>query len=174
MDEKSRLYSAKLKNTPLGDLWIGVSEYGLVAVEWAGKGLDFHEYMARRFNRPVETDPGRASIALQQLEEYLRGERKNFSIPIDWSVMRHFQRLVLQIVCTIRYGHTRTYGDIAEELGNRNKARAVGQANAANPMPLVIPCHRVIGSDDKLHGYGGGEGLPTKEWLLQMEGAVLA
>jgi methylated-DNA-[protein]-cysteine S-methyltransferase len=173
MDEKSPLYSAKLKNTPLGDLWIGVSEYGLVAVEWAKKGLDFHEYLTKRFKQPVEANPGRASIALQQLDEYLRGKRRNFSIPIDWSMMRHFQRQVLQIVCTIPYGHTRTYGDIAEELGNRNKARAVGQANASNPMPLVIPCHRVIGSDDKLHGYGGGDGLPTKGWLLQMEGAVL-
>ena len=173
MDEKSPFYSAKLKNTPLGDLCIGVSEYGLVAVEWVEKGLDFHEYLTKRFKRPVETNPGRASIALQQLDEYLRGKRRNFSIPIDWSVMRSFQRQVLQIVCTIPYGHTRTYGDIAEELGNRNKARAVGQANASNPMPLVIPCHRVIGSDDKLHGYGGGEGLPTKEWLLKMEGAVL-
>ena len=79
MDEKSPIYSAKLKNTPLGDLWIGVSEYGLVAVEWAEKGLDFHETLARRFNRPVETNPGRASIALQQLDEYLRGERRNSS-----------------------------------------------------------------------------------------------
>ena len=174
MDKKHPLYSAKLESTPLGDLWIAVSVYGLVAVEWAKNLLDFHEYLAKRFKRPVEPNPEKASIALQQLDEYLRGERRNFSVPVDWSVLRPFQRQVLQIVFTIPYGQTRTYGDIAEELGNKNKARAVGRANATNPMPLVIPCHRVIGSDDKLHGYGGGEGLPTKEWLLKMEGAVLA
>ncbi|GAB4419909.1 MAG: methylated-DNA--[protein]-cysteine S-methyltransferase [Anaerolineales bacterium] len=161
-------------NTPVGDLWIAVSEYGLVAVDWAESRLDFHEYLTKRFKRPVEHNPKKASIALQQLDEYLRGERKAFSIPIDWSVLRPFQRQVLQITYTIPYGQTRTYGEIAEELGDKNKARAVGRAQATNPMPLVIPCHRVIGADDKLHGYGGGEGLPTKEWLLQMEGAVLA
>ena len=173
MDKISPLYIGILQNSPLGNLWVAVSEQGLAAIEWAQDEADFGVYLTKRFKRPVETNPGRASIALQQLDEYLRGKRRNFSIPIDWSVMRSFQRQVLQIVCTIPYGHTRTYGDIAEELGNRNKARAVGQANASNPMPLVIPCHRVIGSDDKLHGYGGGEGLPTKEWLLKMEGAVL-
>ena len=122
----------------------------------------------------MQADPEKVALALQELDEYLRGERKAFSIPIDWSVLRPFQREVLRITFAIPYGQTRTYGDIAEELGNKNKARAVGRAQATNPMPLVIPCHRVIGSDDKLHGYGGGEGLPTKEWLLQMEGAVLA
>jgi methylated-DNA-[protein]-cysteine S-methyltransferase len=87
--------------------------------------------------------------------------------------LRPFQIQVLQIVFSIPYGGTRTYGEIAYDIGNPKAARAVGRANATNPMPLVIPCHRVIGSDGKLRGYGGGEGLATKEWLLQMEGAVL-
>jgi methylated-DNA-[protein]-cysteine S-methyltransferase len=73
----------------------------------------------------------------------------------------------------VRCGYTRTYGEIAFEIGNPKAARAVGRANATNPMPLVIPCHRVIGSDGKLRGYGGGEGLSTKEWLLKLEGAVM-
>ncbi|MGE5248996.1 MAG: methylated-DNA--[protein]-cysteine S-methyltransferase, partial [Bacteroidota bacterium] len=79
----------------------------------------------------------------------------------------------LQLVFAIPYGKTSTYQHIAAELGRPHASRAVGRANATNPMPLVIPCHRVIGTDGKLHGYGGGNGLTTKAWLLQMEGAVL-
>ena len=73
----------------------------------------------------------------------------------------------------IPYGETRTYGEIAAQIGTPNAPRAVGRANAANPMPLVIPCHRVIGTDGKLHGYGGAGGLKTKQWLLSMEGATV-
>jgi methylated-DNA-[protein]-cysteine S-methyltransferase len=89
-------------------------------------------------------------------------------------LLRPFQREVLQITFEIPYGETRTYSDIAHQMGRERAARAVGRAEATNPMPLVVPCHRVIGSDGKLHGYGGGEGLKTKEWLLKMEGAVIA
>ncbi len=80
----------------------------------------------------------------------------------------------MQAVYAIPYGETRTYAEIAAQIGRPKAYRAVGRANATNPMPLVIPCHRVIGTDGKLHGYGGGNGLPTKEWLLKMEGAILS
>jgi methylated-DNA-[protein]-cysteine S-methyltransferase len=73
----------------------------------------------------------------------------------------------------IPYGHVTTYGDLARQLGVPRAARAVGRAQATNPMPLVIPCHRVIGSDGGLHGYGAGDGLQTKAWLLHLEGASL-
>ena len=104
----------------------------------------------------------------------MRGRRNAFTIPIDWSLFRPFQREALQAVFRIPYGETATYRDIAIEIGRPYASRAVGRANATNPMPLVIPCHRVIGRDGKLHGYGGGEGLKTKEWLLRLEGAVIA
>lgn len=173
MDKKSPLYTGILQNSPLGNLWIAVSEGGLAAIEWSQDEAEFGIYLAKRFKRPVQPNFEKVAPALHQLDEYLRGARKAFDLPIDWSMLRPFQRQVLQMVHTIPYGGTRTYGDIAREIGNPHAARAVGRANATNPMPLVIPCHRVIGSDGKLHGYGGGEGLPTKEWLLQMEGAVL-
>jgi len=173
MNKNSLLYTGILRDSPLGDLWIAVSEQGLAAIEWSQDEADFGIYLTKRFKRPVQPNPEKVAPALRQLDEYLRAARKAFDLPIDWSLLRPFQRQVLQIVFAIPYSQTRTYGDIAHEVGNSHAARAVGRANATNPMPLVIPCHRVIGSDGKLHGYGGGEGLPTKEWLLQMEGAVL-
>ena len=173
MDKNLPLYTGILQNSPLGDLWVAVSEQGLAAIEWSQDEVDFGAYLARRFKRPVQAGPEKAAPALRQLDEYLRGARKEFTIPIDWSLLRPFQRQVLQIVFAIPYGQTRAYGEIAHEIGKPRAARAVGRANATNPMPLVIPCHRVIGADGKLHGYGGGEGLPTKEWLLQLEGALL-
>jgi methylated-DNA-[protein]-cysteine S-methyltransferase len=174
MDKNSPLCTGILRNTPLGDLWVAVSEQGLVAIEWSQDEAEFGAYLARRFKRPVHSNPEKVALSLRQLDEYLRGARKSFDMPIDWSLLRPFQRHVLELVFAIPYGQTRTYGDIAQEIGNPRAARAVGRANATNPMPLVIPCHRVIGTDGKLHGYGGGQGLPTKEWLLQLEGAVLA
>jgi methylated-DNA-[protein]-cysteine S-methyltransferase len=174
MDMTSPLYIGQLTGTPLGDIWLAVSDLGLVAVEWAESEADFSSWLARRFKHPVELAPERVGQAARELGEYLNGERREFSIPIDWSVMRPFQQRVLQLTFAIPYGETRTYRDLALEIGNPHSARAVGRAEATNPMALVIPCHRVIGSDGKLHGYGGGNGLPTKEWLLKMEGAVLA
>jgi methylated-DNA-[protein]-cysteine S-methyltransferase len=173
MDKNNPLYIGVLQNSPLGDLWIASTDYGLAAIEWSQDEADFGAYLTKRFKRSSEPDFAKVATALQQLDEYLRAERKAFHLPIDWSLLRPFQIQVLQIVFTIPYGSTRTYGEIAFEIGNPKAARAVGRANATNPMPLVIPCHRVIGADGKLTGYGGGEGLPIKEWLLKMEGAVL-
>ena len=89
---------------------------------------------------------------------------------MDWSALgSDFQRSALRAVAAIPYGETRTYGEIAAQIGRPQAPRAVGRANATNPMPLVIPCHRVIGTDGKLHGYGGRGGLKTKQWLLDLE-----
>jgi methylated-DNA-[protein]-cysteine S-methyltransferase len=83
--------------------------------------------------------------------------------------MTPFQQAVLMTVDEIPFGETRSYGEIAAELNKPGAARAVGRANATNPIPLVIPCHRVIGADGSLRGYGAGEGLRTKKWLLEFE-----
>ena len=173
MAKHSPFHLGLLRHTPLGDLWVAVSENGLVAIEWVDEDPAIDAYLTRRFKRPSLLDADKASVPLRQLDEYLRGRRKAFTFPIDWGLLRPFQREVLQIVYAIPYGETRSYGEIAHQMGRPHAARAVGRANATNPMPLVIPCHRVIGMDGKLHGYGGGEGLKTKEWLLRMEGAVM-
>ena len=169
----STIYIGELNGTTLGDLRLAASDLGLVAVEWADSQLEFDLYL-QRLKRPIEPNTKKISPYARELREYLIGKRNAFTIPIDWSLFRPFQRDALQAVYRIPYGETCTYHDIAIEIGRPNASRAVGRANATNPMPIVIPCHRVIGKDGKLHGYGGGEGLKTKEWLLKMEGAVMA
>jgi len=174
MSKQLPLYIGEVGATPLGKLWLAASELGLVAIEWSNSQAEFEAYLARRFKRPVAYNPAKVRDAARELGEYLTGKRRQFTLPIDWSLMRPFQQAALQATYAIPYGETRTYGELAAHIGRPRAARAVGRAEATNPMPLVIPCHRVIGADGKLHGYGGGEGLPTKEWLLKMEGAVIA
>jgi methylated-DNA-[protein]-cysteine S-methyltransferase len=167
------VYLGELNGTPLGDFRLVASDLGLLAVEWADAQPELDSFL-RRLGRPVELDDSRLKPFAEQLDEYLNVKRHNFTIPIDWDSMRPFQRKAMKAVFQIPSGEIRTYAEIAEEIGHPHAYRAVGRANATNPMPIVIPCHRVIGTDGKLHGYGGGQGLPTKEWLLKMEGAVLS
>lgn len=169
-----KIYLGELNDTPLGDLRLAASDLGLVAIEWADSQPRLTSYLLRRLKGTVEQSQRRIHPYTKELGDYLKGKRREFSFQIDWSTLRSFQREALQVVYQIPYGETRTYADIAAQINRPNAYRAVGRANATNPMPLVIPCHRVIGRDGKLHGYGGGEGLPTKEWLLKMEGAVMA
>jgi len=167
------IYTDELNGTPLGDLRLAASDFGLIAIEWADAQPELDAFLAR-FKRPIQQDDRVLAPYVKQMREYLGGKRRTFTIPVDWTIFRPFQREALQAVFRIPYGETRTYAEIAAQINRPLAYRAVGRANATNPMPLVIPCHRVIGADGKLHGYGGGEGLPTKEWLLKMEGAVMA
>jgi len=168
-----KIYLGELNHTPLGDLRIAVSDLGLVAVEWADSQPTLDAYLLRR-KCPVESNQKKVQPYAKELSDYVKGKLRSFTIPIDWSVLRPFQLHALKVVYEIPYGETRTYAEVAAQIDHPNAYRAVGRANATNPMPLVIPCHRVIGKDGKLHGYGGGDGIPTKEWLLKMEGAVIA
>jgi O-6-methylguanine DNA methyltransferase len=173
VQQKSGLYFGESGETPIGRLWLAVSDLGLVAIECGLTQTEFEAYLVRRFKRTIEVAPDRIRVAAGQLDQYLSGRQRAFSLVIDWTVLRPFQQVVLQATYEIPYGETRTYKDIAGRIGRPRAARAVGRAEATNPMPLVIPCHRVIGVDGKLHGYGLGEGVKTKEWLLKLEGAVL-
>ena len=166
------IYIGELNGTPLGDFRLAASDLGLVAIEWADSQPQFDSYLVR-LKRPIQPNEKKIKPYAKELAEYLSGKRYTFTIPVDWTLFTPFQCEDLQAVFRIPYGETRTYADIAREIDRPHAYRAVGAANAMNPMPLVIPCHRVIGMDGKLHGYGGGEGLKTKEWLLKMEGAVM-
>ena len=160
--------------TPLGDLWVAVSENGLLAVEFPISQADFTILLQKRHADRVEFAPGQVAQVVSQLQEYAAGVRKQFDLPVDWSQLREFQRQVLQATLKIPYGEIRTYQEIGIALGKPRSARAVGRAEATNPMPVVLPCHRVIGSDGRLHGYGAGAGLETKTWLLALEGVLIA
>ncbi|HDD56237.1 MAG TPA: methylated-DNA--[protein]-cysteine S-methyltransferase [Chloroflexi bacterium] len=104
-----------------------------------------------------------------QINEYLRRERKVFTLPIDWGCYTPFQKAVLKETLAIPYGQTRSYGEVAAAIGKPKASRAVGQAEKRNQVPLVIPCHRVIGSDGSLTGYGGSENIDLKARLIAFE-----
>ena len=160
-------------DTPIGKIWVAMNEKGLVAVEYPAVQFDFEAWLKHQYRMEVQVAPEKVKDALEQLQQYAAGERREFTIPIDWSVLNEFQQKALKITFAIPFGETRTYKEIALELGNPHAARAVGRAEATNPMPIVIPCHRVVGSDSKMHGYGAGDGISTKVWLLEHEKAII-
>ena len=163
------VYIEEIPITPLGPIWIAMTDRGLASVEFIANRNDFLHLLANRGFFPFIDNTERTHPVVEQIQAYLSGQRTSFDLPIDWSVMRPFQQQVLRLTSAIPYGKTVTYGELASQMGNPKAARAVGHAQATNPMPLVIPCHRVIGSDGKLHGYGGRGGLQTKAWLLDLE-----
>jgi methylated-DNA-[protein]-cysteine S-methyltransferase len=162
------LWIGCLPVSPLGPISAAVTSQGLARVEFCAQAELENELAA--FARPDPPVPNFLAKALAQIDEYLNGRRRQFDLPIDWRVMPDFHARSLRLVQAIPYGEVRTYGEVARALGQPRAAIAVGSANAANPIPLVLPCHRLIGSDRRLHGYGGPGGLATKAWLLRLEG----
>ena len=162
-----------LDETPVGPVSLMAGDQGLEKVV-------FQPLMAFKQSLPiVDEEPSLKgmeviSTLLAELSEYFFGLRKSFSVPINWEVMTRFQKDVLQLTAEIPFGAFRTYGEIAQDLGKPGASRAVGTALARNPMPLVVPCHRVVGSDHKLHGFAAPEGIKTKAWLLELEGHQVA
>ena len=157
------------ENTPLGDVWIAGSASGLLAVEIQAKAGEFAQGIAQRIGVPPRQESARTSESIYQINQYLNGNRTSFDLAIDWRGMSPVQREVLEVVTSIPYGGITTYGEIARRIGRPRAARAVGRANATNPLPLVVPCHRVIGQDGSLRGYGAPGGLAVKAWLLELE-----
>ncbi len=163
------VYIDRISSTRFGPIWVAVTDQGLAAVDWDISQEVFSRSLVKRGFDPVWHDPARTAGAVQQICEYLEGRRRGFDLQIDWSGMPAFQKQVLEATLAVPYGRTCTYAEIARQVGRPLAARAVGRAEATNPMPLVIPCHRVVGSDGGLHGYGGPGGLQMKAWLLKME-----
>lgn len=167
------IYIGLLPSSPIGPLWVASSSLGLVAVEWNMPQADFSQLVGKRFPSAVVYDEIHTKEALRQLSEYLDGHRRQFTLPLDLSDLSAFQLRVLRLTTQIPFGETSTYKQIALQAGNPHFARAVGRVEATNPIPLVIPCHRVLGSDGSLHGYGGPGGIKLKAWLLKLEGVLV-
>ena len=149
-----------------------VGRFGVLATEAGVRAVLLPSSKHRRLT-PRGADAaaeGVAEHAVTQLREYLDGDRHEFDFPLDWSLAGDGQRVVLETLRDIApYGHVVTYGELARRSGCPGGARAVGRAMARNPLPLVVPCHRVVAAGG-LGGYGGG--LPLKRWLLALEGAI--
>jgi len=165
------IYIDEIPSTPIGAIWVACSQDGLAAVEIGATREAFIAQLCKKKPSwlPIQ-ESARMAQATRQIQGYLSGEVQAFDLQVDWSVIAGFQEQVLRLTYAIPYGQVTTYGEIARRLGQPRAARAVGRANATNPIPLVIPCHRVIGTDGKLHGYGAPGGIQTKAWLLRLEG----
>lgn len=171
-EQQNVIYYDVLMNTSVGDLFAAVSDKGLVAVDFGFSEHSFVDRVQHKTKARLIRSSKQVKSALKQLADYLGGKRTTFDLPIDYSALTDFQKKVLTTTLKIPRGQVLTYGDVAKQIGRPRAARAVGQALGSNPMPIVIPCHRVLGSDGSLHGYSGGGGIKTKEWLLKLEGAL--
>lgn len=152
--------------TPLGTLNLVASDAGLREIRLPLPGERMTPVVPARANAVTDE-------AARQLTEYFAGTRTMFDVPLDIATGTAFQRSVWAALAQIPYGETHTYGQVAAALGVPGAARAVGGANSRNPLPIVVPCHRVVGADGSMTGYGGSspEGIAFKRHLLDLEGA---
>lgn len=145
-------------STPIGDLLLVAAEEGLLRIEFPPFSLP-----------DIPKDERKLAAVIRQLDEYFAGRRRQFDVPLAPHGTA-FQLEVWRTLRTIPYGETRTYSQIARTIGRPNATRAVGAANGANPIPIIIPCHRVIGSNGSLTGFGGG--IDVKRRLLDLEAGM--
>jgi methylated-DNA-[protein]-cysteine S-methyltransferase len=160
-------------DSPLGPLVVAATPKGLVRVsysEFRGED-DVLEDLARRVSPRVLEAPARLDPVRRELDEYFEGQRQDFDIPIDWSYLAGFTREVLRATAAIPFGDVSTYAGVAAAAGSPRASRAAGNALGANPMPVIVPCHRVLRTGGQLGGYTGG--IERKEFLLRLEGMLL-
>ena len=158
-------------STPVGVLLLAATEEGLVRVAYAREDHEaVLQDLARRISPRVLHAPVRLAPAVRQLEEYFAGTRTGFDLPLDRSLSHGFRRLVQEHLPDIGYGRTESYGAVARSVGRPQAVRAVGTACATKPVPILVPCHRVVRSDGTSGAYRGG--AEAKQWLLAMESAA--
>jgi methylated-DNA-[protein]-cysteine S-methyltransferase len=161
----------RVVDSPVGPLLIAATELGLVRVAFAVEGQDaVLQQLADRVSPRILLAPNRLDAAAHQLDEYFAGGRTGFDVPLDWRLSAGFRSTVLQHLPEIAYGHTASYAAVARLAGNPKAVRAVGSACATNPLPVVVPCHRVVRSDGSMGGYLGGP--EAKHTLLTLEAAA--
>lgn len=158
-------------DSPVGPLLVAATPAGVVRVSFAIEGFDdVLESLAARVSPRVLEAPARLDVTRRQLDEYFEGRRTMFEVPLDWRLSKGFRERVLHAIATIPYGSTGTYRTVATAAGNANAVRAAGTACATNPIPILVPCHRVVRSDGTMGRYGGGEA--AKRLLLEHEHAL--
>jgi methylated-DNA-[protein]-cysteine S-methyltransferase len=182
LPKRDRVWYTRI-DSPLGDLILAATREGLREIDF-GKDVSDVALIKRmresgaeavRVQRIEDVEPDARQYlqrAAKELEEYFGGRRARFDVPLDWGKMPPFQRAVLEATASVPFGHVDTYAGIAQRIGNPKATRAVGNALGRNPIPVIVPCHRVIRSDATLGGYTGGLGI--KQHLLHLEGVTLA
>jgi methylated-DNA-[protein]-cysteine S-methyltransferase len=158
-------------DSPVGSLLVAATERGLCRISYDADPEQELERLARAFGVRVLRSPKPIDAARRELDEYFEGNRRRFDLPLDVALPAAFNRRVLEELARVPYGEVVTYGELAARAARPRAARAVGTVMNRNPLPIVLPCHRVIGANGKLVGYGGG--LERKEQLLRLEGAIL-
>jgi methylated-DNA-[protein]-cysteine S-methyltransferase len=158
-------------DSPFGALLLASTPRGLIRVGLPNQDADelLAELAARVSPRVLEA-PTRLEEVRRELDLYFEGRLTEFDLPLDWQLSKDFRRRVLRAIDRIPYGQTRTYTQMATSAGNERAVRAAGSACGSNPIPIVVPCHRVLRTSGALGGYGGG--LPMKEGLLRLEGVL--
>ena len=157
-------------DSPIGPLTLAATPAGLVRLGFPSE-LSIEEELAARLSPRVVRMPSRLDDVRRQLDEYFEGRRQRFDLSVDWALSAGFRRTVLQLLfAEVGFGQTRSYADLAVRAGSPRASRAVGSAMATNPVPIVVPCHRVLRTGGQLGGYGGG--LDVKRKLLRLEGAM--
>ena len=149
-----------IKNSPIGSIFLTASEQGLQRIEIGSADPAIG-------NPRMSVD---LEMAVNQITAYFSGDLKDFSVRLDISKLTDFQQKVLEITRTIPFGEVYRYRELAYRIGKPGASQAVGMVMKKNPIPLIIPCHRVVASNGRLHGYSAGHGLDTKAWLLSHEG----
>jgi len=160
-----------LADTPIGALLVGVTDHGLCRITFDPEPERELEELARLFGPRVLRSSRPLERVRLELDEYFAGRRRHFEIEPDVRTLPAYNRRVLAELARVEYGRTTTYGTLAAQTGNPRAARAVGTVMHRNPVPIVLPCHRVVGANGRLTGYAGG--LDRKEQLLRLEGAIL-
>ena len=156
-------------DSPIGDLFVAASDRGLATISFDPDPGSKLEQLARIAGPRVLRSTRSVDLARRELDEYFQGHRKSFDLTVDLRALPPFTVTVLEELARVPYGETTTYGDLARRVGHPRAARAVGTVMNRNRIPIVLPCHRVVGSTGDLTGYAGG--LDVKQTLLELEGA---
>jgi methylated-DNA-[protein]-cysteine S-methyltransferase len=159
-----------VEDTPVGPLLVGVTELGVCRISFDAEPEHHLDVLARRFGPRVLRSAKPVDPVRRELDEYFSGKRRHFDLEVDVRFLTDYNSVVLEELGRVEYGTTTTYGSLAARTGNPRAARAVGTIMNRNPIPIILPCHRVVGASGSLTGYAGG--LERKELLLRLEGVL--